>query len=140
MNTAHGPAAATAGPVALDIGGGMGALIVRSDVDHVGDEIEIEAIDPPGRRTHVAVLRRPLRDHDVFAAVFGSLAAGDYALLRRDRARWRTITIVDGQVTEVDWIDARTTCPEPAEGLEPTTDCLQNSCSTAELRRRDGQV
>ena len=29
---------------------------------------------------------------------------------------------------------------EPVEGLEPTTSCLQNSCSTTELHRRPAHI
>ena len=101
MTEHHGPADLTAGPVALDIGPERGALIVHTDVQRLGDQIEIEAIDPPGRRTHVGVLRRPFAAGVAYAAVFGSLTPGMYALLDRGSV-WREVNIVAGRVTEID--------------------------------------
>jgi hypothetical protein len=64
--------------VVLDIGPHAGALVVYTDVDLAGAEIEIR----PGGGTwlgkHTAVRERHVGGRVLYAGVFGSLAAGPY--------------------------------------------------------------
>ena len=58
------------GAVLLDIGDGAGALILYTDPDMLGTEIEISPVGQDDRRTHVAVLARPGQDPPLHAAVY----------------------------------------------------------------------
>jgi hypothetical protein len=48
-------------------------------------------------------LRRRIATGQVWAAVFGSLAEGDYRLWHKDLTAPREVRIVSEQVTELDW-------------------------------------
>ncbi len=75
---------ARGGPVVLDIGDDVGALIVTIESGRIGSELFIRPTDRPGDETHVAVWERELPNgRTVTAAVFGSLWAGTYAVLDR---------------------------------------------------------
>jgi hypothetical protein len=66
--------------VALDIGPGRGALILRTAPGRSGEEIEV-ARRADGWRTHVAVREhRTAAGGVVHAAVFGSLPEGRYSI------------------------------------------------------------
>jgi len=93
-----GTASAT-GAVALDIGAGHGALIVRTGPHRLGAEIEVVR-DADGMRTHVAVLARETDGREtVCAAVFGSLPAGRYHVL--GCAAPCSAVVADGAITEL---------------------------------------
>jgi hypothetical protein len=47
-------------PVVLDIGGGLGALIVHTDANMAGVEVEISAAGADGKRNHRDVLEREI--------------------------------------------------------------------------------
>lgn len=85
------------GSVALDIGAGHGALIVRAPASRVGEEIEVVSC-PGGLRTHVAVQARAAGGRTMHAAVFGSLPAGVYRLVG---AAERTVVIRSGSITRL---------------------------------------
>lgn len=95
------------GPVLLDIGGPIGALIVHTDASLRGAEIEIEPVEHrdnwiPGR--HVAVHPRPTTKGFRYIAVFADLHEGDYQLhLRPDGPTHAPATIHGGRVTEINW-------------------------------------
>lgn len=109
MNSHHPlPADLATGSVALDIGGGAGALLVHTGADRVGEEIELERVGE-GWRTHVAVLTRRVGVPARHAAVFASLPAGDYVI----RATGECVRIEDGAVTERDWRPASPPAPPP---------------------------
>ena len=88
-----------AGSVALDIGPGRGALIVRTGPSRAFEEIEVTR-SSDGFKTHVAVLARQIGGGTVHAAVFGSLPEGMYRLTGPglDRA----VAIASGEITEFD--------------------------------------
>jgi hypothetical protein len=48
-------------------------------------------------------LRRKTAEGPVWAAVFGSLAEGDYRLWHESQSGPVTVTVVGGQITELDW-------------------------------------
>ena len=64
----------------LDIGPHAGALVVYTDVDLAGEEIEIRPGAGTWRGTHTAVRERHVGGQVLHAGVFGSLPAGPYDL------------------------------------------------------------
>ncbi len=90
------------GSVLLDIGDGVGALVVLAGAALEGREIEVSPEDNAARRTHTEVLRRVLGRETMFAAVFAGLAAGSYSLWR-DVLTDVPVRIREAEVTEVDW-------------------------------------
>lgn len=90
-------------PVVLDIGGDVGALILYVPPALSGAEIEISRCGSDEPRTHVAVHERRVGQQDVFAAVYGSLRAGEYTLWREPTTPAETVLIAGGEVTELDW-------------------------------------
>ena len=94
---------APSGPAVLDIGGGTGALLVIVPAAHLHAEIEVSPDGRPGVRTHTGVHARPMGGELLAVALFPSLAAGNWTLLGAGSCAARTIEVVDGQVTQVDW-------------------------------------
>ena len=90
-----------AGSVALDLGPGVGALVVRADGAAAGEELQIESVGHATStyRTHAVVRPRRLSKSTVTAAVFPAVPAGRYAV-------WRTpgavveVEVVGGAVKE----------------------------------------
>jgi hypothetical protein len=80
------PEASTAGSVVLDVGGRIGAVVVKTPAALAGAEIEIRPADGPWTGTHVAVIRREVEPGAVYAAVFPGLPAGGYQLRIRGEA------------------------------------------------------
>lgn len=98
------------GPVLLDIGDDVGALVVFAPAALAGQEIEIRtrttalASEEPGPPQHVSVLPRQGADLTRYAAVFGALPAGDYELALRPAGPVQLVLTVPGsRVTEVNW-------------------------------------
>jgi hypothetical protein len=89
--------------IVLDIGEDVGALIVHTDVDMHGIEIEISPLEDDGRRSHKQVLERDIEDRPAFTAVFDGLTAGAYTLWVDGRARARRVSVEAGAVAELDW-------------------------------------
>ncbi|HEY6399705.1 MAG TPA: hypothetical protein VIX82_19845 [Solirubrobacteraceae bacterium] len=89
--------------VALDIGGDVGALIVHTDPEMHGIEIEISAAGEDDRRTHKQVLERKVNERAAFTAVFDGLHAGRYTLWVDDQPRARDVAIEGAQIAELDW-------------------------------------
>ena len=89
--------------VMVDVGPGAGALIIYTGSDLRGQEIEISPAGHDSKRVHTDVLRRSIEGGEVFAAVFGSLAEGEYQLWHDSRSGPVAVQIVGGQVTELDW-------------------------------------
>jgi hypothetical protein len=90
-------------PVVLEIGGEIGALVLYTDPELRGKEIEVSPVQEPQRRTHTAVLERHFNGKQLFAAVFAALPAGVYTLWNLDGQAAGTVVINGGCVNEVDW-------------------------------------
>jgi len=89
------------GAVILDIGGDVGALLVRLDDERHGTELHIRPVGRPDATSHTGVWRRNVEGRPV-VAVFGALAAGDYELLD-DQGNARCLATVEpATVTELD--------------------------------------
>ena len=89
--------------VVLDIGDGYGALIIHTDPDLHGVEVEISPTGADRDRQHKEVLERTIDDRPAFTAVFDKLAAGEYTLWVADEARTRAVAISGGEIAELDW-------------------------------------
>ena len=88
------------GSVVLDIGGDVGALVLR--VPPVLDRQEIDLVpdDPTLPHTHSAVRERDLAAGVDYAAVYPSLKAGSYTI---EGSRQR-VSIEGGRVTFADYL------------------------------------
>jgi hypothetical protein len=92
---------ASSASVALDIGGGYGALIIYPSERFRGLEIEISAGGPNGHRTHTGVHDRTSQSGSTLTAIFGSLPAGQYVIWEDEATEGDTVTVPDGAVAEV---------------------------------------
>jgi hypothetical protein len=89
--------------VVLDIGEGVGALVIYTTPERRATEIEVSPADNDSDRVHSEVLERRVGGQPVFAAVFAGLAEGDYQIWSDDPGLRRAVTIRSGAVTQVDW-------------------------------------
>jgi hypothetical protein len=89
--------------VVLDIGEDAGALIIHTDPEMHGVEVEISPAREDSRRSHKEVLQRAINGRPAFTAVFDGLSAGSYTLWVAGEPRARGVRIVGGQITELDW-------------------------------------
>jgi hypothetical protein len=92
-------AASNEGSVMLDIGGDIGAMVLRVPPMLDGHEFEIEASDLSIPRTHSAVRERRLDSGTFYAAVYISLKEGDYRVVESGQ----NFTVVGGKITEVNF-------------------------------------
>jgi hypothetical protein len=89
--------------VVLEIGDGLGALIVHTSPELHGVEIEISPTGADDQRQHKDVLERPLGGESRFSAVFDQIPEGTYTLWVHDEARAREVSVRDSEVGELDW-------------------------------------
>ena len=89
------------GTVLLDIGDGVGALVVHAPATLCGVEIEIARRGETNAFVHTEVRERRLPEGTVYAGVFVELPEGDYTLLDVAACPDRDLTIRSGRVTEV---------------------------------------
>jgi len=89
------------GPIVLDIGGDIGALIVRLDDDLAGTELPIESLGNPSLDKHTGVWRRPLGSSSVVVAVYPDLVEGRYRLSTA-RGPAKEVDVTGGEVSELD--------------------------------------
>ena len=103
------PAAGPSGPgtVILELGAGVGALVLYTPAGLDGEEIEISGDDEPGdpgsRRTHSRVRPRHMPGETRYAAVYPTLPAGRYTVWRDEHSPAATVTVTGGQVSSCDW-------------------------------------
>jgi hypothetical protein len=86
--------------VAVDVGQGMGALVVYAPAELSGFEIELSPAGAADRRVHSVFHRRETGHGHVYAAVFPSLPAGSYELWGTGDEPSRTVVLRDGETTE----------------------------------------
>ena len=89
------------GTVILDIGDGIGALVVHAPAALNGIEIELARRGETRQFVHTEVRERRLPEGSVYAGVFPELPEGDYTLLDVAVRPDREVTIRSGRVTEV---------------------------------------
>ena len=99
------PGPSEAGTVILDLGAGIGALVLDTPSELVGQEIEISLIGAgqETRRTHSLVRERRIGSGTGYAAVYPDLPAGDYTIWRDELTAVATVTVAGGQVTRCRW-------------------------------------
>jgi len=119
----------------LDIGGDVGALILYTDADYAGHEIELSLIDEVephdehehshehehepshdhrhdhvdghGARVHTAIHERRAGELVTYAGIYPELIAGTYRVWIDDPTLPNRVTIVGGEVAELDWRSGR---------------------------------
>jgi len=89
------------GPVVVDIGGDVGALIVHLDRELLGTELHLRQHDWD-HTVHTGVWERPLGDRLVTVAVYPALVEGTYEILDRAGEVRHAVGIEGGRVAELD--------------------------------------
>jgi hypothetical protein len=121
------------GPVVLDIGGQIGALIVSMPHTLAGAEIGIRAVQsaqPIDPNRHVAVVGRPTGPSTTYAAVFDGLPEGSYELYERpDQPPRLSAQVTGGAVTHTAW-------PTPGHTGPPST---RHNPGRSDVRHPDDQ-
>lgn len=115
------PPGPSEGAVVIDIGEGVGAAVIYTHPDLVGAELEIRPASDEWRGVHTAVRERRFSGVVRYAAVFGSLAQGNWELRVRgsgDEHPVLAVTVSGGSVVETTW-------PELGRG-----DLLLERCET----------
>ena len=133
MPDAARPAGFSLEDAVLDIGGEIGALILYTDAEYNEREIEVSLVDADGaeieaahdhddhhahdhghghdhghdhgrsQRTHTAIHQRQAGDQLTYAGIYVELKAGNYRIWTDDPSLPDRVTIVGGEVAEVDW-------------------------------------
>jgi hypothetical protein len=93
--------------VVLDLGQDIGALIVHTEADMHGVEVEISASGEDERRSHKEVLEREISGRAAFTALFDKVREGSYTLWVDGVARARGVVVAGGAVAELDWSNRR---------------------------------
>jgi len=99
----HGPRRPHPEHVVLEIGDEIGALLLYTDPDLLGSEVEISLSGHDDERQHKEVLERPIGGRVVYAAAFDGLREGTYTLWLDDEAYAREVAVRGGRVAECDW-------------------------------------
>lgn len=111
------PAGSSLEDAVLDIGGDVGALILYTDAEYDEREIEVSLIDGSehahvpglagahehGQRVHTAIHERRSGGQVTYAGIYPELKAGSYRIWTDDPRLPNRVTIVGGEVSEVDW-------------------------------------
>jgi hypothetical protein len=90
---------AASAAVAIDIGHGLGALVILPGERFRGREISRVDSDEP--RTHTGVHERSKKGGKVLTAIFGSLPAGEYVIWEDALTAGPVVEIPDGAVAQV---------------------------------------
>ena len=87
--------------VMLDVGPGVGALVLQTGADLHGVEIEISPVGHDHERSHKQVHERPVAGRPLYGAVFDSLPAGEYTLWLDDHPLRRHVAVAGAAVTDI---------------------------------------
>ena len=92
------------GPVVVDIGPGVGALVVYLGSDWLDHELHLRSLDRADWSTHTGVWERNLvGSRRLVAAVYPSLPRGSYGILDRDeRTVVCAVDVEEARVAEID--------------------------------------
>jgi hypothetical protein len=99
----HTMAPSGQGTVVLNIGAGIGALVIYTPGSLHGHEIEVSPVEDPALRTHAAVRARYVRGGVVWSVVIDSLAQGRYVVWRDPVTPLTEVDVAGGAVAEVSW-------------------------------------
>ena len=86
--------------VMLDVGPGVGALVLHTGAGLHGMEIEISPTGRDDERSHKQVHERPVAGRPLYGAVFDSLPEGEYTLWLDDRPL-RRVAVAGAAVTDI---------------------------------------
>ena len=102
--TEHAAGPSGPGTVVLELGAGVGALVMYTPAELDGREIEISRDDDPAaRRTHSMVRPRHMPAGTRYAAVYPELAAGPYTVWADEQRAAGQVVIAEGRVTNWSW-------------------------------------
>jgi hypothetical protein len=88
--------------VAVEVGPGLGALLIHPGERFRGLEIEISpAGDPAAPRVHTGVHERRTLTSSALTAIFGSLPSGDYVVWEDADTAGPVVTVPEGAVAEL---------------------------------------
>jgi hypothetical protein len=85
----------------LDLGPGVGALVLHTGAELHGVEIEISPVGSDEDRSHKQVHERPAGGRPLYAAVFDRVPAGEYTLWLDDRPLRRHVAVAGAVVTDI---------------------------------------
>jgi len=85
----------------LDLGPGVGALVLHAGAELHGAEIEISPAGRDAERSHKQVHERPVAGRLLYAAVFDRVPAGAYTLWLDDRPLRRNVAVAGAAVTDI---------------------------------------
>ena len=91
------------GTVVLNIGAGIGALVIHTPAGLHGHEIEVSPVGDASARTHAAVRARYVRDGVLFSVVIDNLPEGRYVVWRDPVTALAEVDVRGGAVTEYEW-------------------------------------
>jgi hypothetical protein len=91
------------GTVVLELGPGVGALILHTPAELDGREIEISRDDQGAGRTHSQVRPRPMPTGTRYAAVYPGLVAGPYTIWADADRPAVSVVITGGEVASCRW-------------------------------------
>jgi hypothetical protein len=86
----------------LDVGGEFGGLVLLTDAEYAGVEIEVSPVGDDHTRTHALVLERQEGTGVVHAAVYVELPQGAYTVWHPAGSRWDVATIEGGSIGRLD--------------------------------------
>jgi hypothetical protein len=87
--------------VMLDLGPGVGALVLQTGAEMHGLEIEISPGERDDDRWHRQVHERQVGGRALYGAVFESLPAGEYTLWLDDEPLRRHVAVAGAAVTDI---------------------------------------
>ena len=86
----------------LDIGEDIGALLLITDPEWIGEEVDVTPAGAPrSHHTHTVIRRRRAGTVDIAVGVYPELPAGDYTVWGLDGNPAGGVTITGGQVSEL---------------------------------------
>ena len=103
--------------VVLEIGEGVGAIVVYTPAELHGAEIEISASGNDRDRAHKDVLNRPINSRPTYAAVFDKIQQGSYTLWIGGAPVARDVVVAGATITELDWRDLPTSAVHRSTAL-----------------------
>jgi hypothetical protein len=87
--------------VMLDLGPGVGALVLHAGAELHGKEIEISPSSFDEDRSHKQVHERPAAGRPLYAAVFDRVPAGEYTLWLDGAPLRRHVAVAGETVTDI---------------------------------------
>ena len=87
--------------VMLDLGPGVGALVLHTGAEMHGLEIEISAAGHDEERSHKQVHKRPVSGRPLYGAVFDRLPAGEYTLWLDDKPLRHHVAVAGAAITDI---------------------------------------